>query len=202
MCCTHSSCGTVLFFCCPVSAPTMIHGGAASPAAPNVPKSSCIGSMLKNQLYVPCSNQAYFWSGFVTVVPYQKFFYFGSFPDSASCIYLFGFLVRNKYVCHGAACAASNTLWIHSSGTHSPNRSPMLTTNITAGFFFCAGIGRQYSRNIGSNFTGNGVTFPISFLNGFSSTQRVPLPSSSFLSCSEALLINTFPENLAACFAA
>ena len=52
-------CGIVLFFCWPVSAPTMIHGGAASPAAPNVPKSSCIGSMLKNQLYVPGSNQAY-----------------------------------------------------------------------------------------------------------------------------------------------
>ena len=83
-----------------------------------------------------------------------------------------------------------------------PLPEPMLTTKITAGFFFCAGIGRQYSRNIGSNFTGNGVTFPISFLKGFSSTQRVPLSSSSFLSCSEVLLIITFPENLFACFVA
>ena len=76
----------------------------------------------------------------VTVVPYQKLLPWGRSATCSSALYRSGYLVRNIYLCWGAASQASNTSTIQRVGTVGANRSPMLHTKMLAGFFFCAGI--------------------------------------------------------------
>ena len=132
----HSFSGMTFPFRLPVSAPMMTQSGRGFLLS-HVLNDFRIGSILRKVCRLLFQRNGA--SGVVTVVPNQRLSPFGSRSLTIRSMYLCGFLVRNRYLCCGAAAQASKTALIHSSGTHVPKRSDMEQTKIVLCFFHFSG---------------------------------------------------------------